>query len=378
MKKLNHILFLVTVFNSLIFTQIKVNITVVSSGLKPDEKIYIAGNQPEFGNWNPGSIALNKINDSTWTDLFLFEKNTVLEFKFTKGTWDTEALNKNESIPSNITLNVINDTSLLFNINKWKSSRQNIPGKITGEVRYHNNFKGKNILSRDVIVWLPPDYDSSLNKRYPVLYMQDGQNIIDPATSSFGADWQVDEVADSLIKANAIKELLIVGIYNTYQRRSEYANNDTGYAYMKFIVNELKPFIDSTYRTLPDRKNTAVAGSSLGGLISFMLVWDYSNVFSEAACLSPALKIGNFDVVSDVTNYSGEKKPIKIYIDLGGVGLESKLQPGVDAMLTALKEKGFKEGKDLYYFKDPNAEHNERAWSKRVWRFLEFMFGNKE
>jgi predicted alpha/beta superfamily hydrolase len=376
MIKLNHLLFLFFICNSLVFTQIKVNITLISKTTKPDEKIYISGNQPEFGNWNPGAVPLNKIDDSTWTNIFTFDKNTNLEFKFTKGSWDNEALNDDGSIPVNRTFTVVNDTSLIIRINRWKDSRSHISGQITGEVKYHKNFKGKNILPRDIIVWLPPSYDSLTQKRYPVLYMQDGQNIFDPATSSFGADWRVDEVADSLIKSKALKEIIIVGIYNTYQRRSEYAENDTGYAYMKFIVSELKPFIDLTYRTLPDRMNTAVAGSSLGGLISFLLVWNYPDIFSGAACLSPAFKISNIDVVSDVENYAGVKKPIKIYIDIGGAGLEEMLQPGVNAMLSALKDKGYKEEEDLYYFRDKNAEHNEKAWAKRDWRFLEFLFSN--
>ena len=117
---------------------------------------------------------------------------------------------------------------------------------------------------------------------------------------------------------------------------------DTGYAYMKFIVNELKPFIDYTYHTLPDRENTTVGGSSLGGLISFMMLWEYSDIFSKAACLSPAFKIDsiyNHDFVSPVKNYSGPKKDIKIYVYNGGVGLEEELQPGIDEMMKRLKKR---------------------------------------
>ncbi len=234
-------------------------------------------------------------------------------------------------------------------------------------------MKGEGILPRDVIVWLPPGYEKNKKERYPVLYMQDGQNIIDPATSSFGYDWQVDEVADSLIKAGKIKKIIIVGIYSTMKRGLEYGGSLSD-AYMKFIVNKLKPIIDKKYRTNPDRQNTFVAGSSLGGIISFMILWNYPKIFSAADCESPAFHIGEYNCLPEVIN-TKEKKPVKIYIGIGGIGLEEKLQPGVDEMLTLLKEKGYKEGNDLEYFKDPTSEHNEQGWAKRVWRPLEYLFG---
>jgi predicted alpha/beta superfamily hydrolase len=378
MKKLLLHFILIFLFNSLINSQVKIHITVTSNKIGPDEKIFIAGNKPELGNWNPSFVSLEKVNDSTWVKEFSFNKGAQLEFKFTKGSWNKEQLNSNGDVPGNKILRIVNDTSLNYKVNNWKDSPNIVSGQITGKVRYHYSFKGNNVIPRDVIVWLPPSYDSLLTKHYPVLYMQDGQNIIDPATSSFGVDWQIDETADSLIRAKAIKEIIIVGIYNTYHRTQEYSDNDTGHAYMSFIVKDLKPFIDKTYRTLSDRQNTAVGGASLGGLISFMLIWDHSDVFSGAACLSPAFDIGNIDFVSKVRNYSGIKKQIKIYSDIGSIGLEEKLQPGVDEMVSALKDKGYMEGTDLYYFKDPIAEHNEKAWSKRVWRFLEYFFSNDE
>ncbi|MFZ2322990.1 MAG: alpha/beta hydrolase-fold protein [Ignavibacteriaceae bacterium] len=374
MKKLIlHFLF-ITLFSTNINSQIKVQITVTSNAIDNDNGIFITGNKPELGNWDPGEISLAMINDSTWSKEFYFQKDDVIEFKLTKGSWDKEALNPDGSVPGNYIINVLRDTSIYLNIKNWKDSTDIIAGQITGQVKYYSNFTGKKVLPRDIIIWLPPSYDSLANKYYPVLYMQDGQNIFDPSTSAFGVDWQVDETADSLIKAGAINEIIIVGIYNTNFRSSEYSENDTGYTYLNFIKEELKPFIDSSYRTLPDKINTAIGGSSLGGLISFMMLWENSDVFSKAACLSPAFRISNIDYVKTVKSYSGVKKNIKIYIDNGGIGLEQKLQPGVDEMLTALKSKGYEERKEILYYQDENAEHNEKAWSKRVWRFLEFFF----
>lgn len=374
MKKLLIYFSLIILSNTLNFSQVKIKIIVTSNKVDSTQKVFIAGNRSELGNWNPGLISFEKLNDTSWAKKFLFEKNSILEFKFTKGSWGNEALNENGSIPGNETLKVLNDTIIYEKINNWKDSRVNLKSQITGNVHYRKNFNGKDILPRDIIVWLPPSYDSLSNKKYPVLYMQDGQNVFDPGTSSFGVDWQIDETTDSLIKIKAIEEIIVVGIYNTYQRGSEYNQTDLGYAYMRFIVKELKPFIDSTYHTLPDRKNTAVGGSSSGGLISFMMLWEYPDIFSKAACISPAFKISDIDFVSSVKNYSGNKKDIKIYIDNGGVGLEEELQPGIDEMLIALKDKGYMENQDLLWVKDSSAEHDEAAWAKRVYRFLEFFF----
>ncbi len=360
------------------FSQIQVRIEVISNSIKPNEKIIISGNTKELGNWDPDIVALDKINDSTWAQTFNFKKNDLIEFKFTKGNWESEALNSDETIPGNFKLLVSSDTVLHYRINHWKNARTNVVKHITGKVDYYPKFKGENLLPRDVIVWLPPSYDSLTEKRYPVLYMQDGQNIFDPSTSSFGTDWQIDETADSLIRYGAINEIIIVGIYNTARRSEEYVNSDSGYAYIKFMVNQLKPFIDKTYRTLVNKENTAVGGSSLGGLISFMLAWEYPDVFSKAACLSPAFKIGKIDFVTDVERYDGPKKQIEFYIDNGGVDLDKELQPGVDKMLSALANKGYELGKDIYYFKDEKATHNEKAWATRVYRFLEYFFGTEK
>jgi predicted alpha/beta superfamily hydrolase len=274
---------------------------------------------------------------------------------------------------------VINDTTLTIQVSLWADMfERKAEGQITGIAKYHLNISAEKIKPRDVIVWLPPFYFLDTEKRYPVLYMHDGQNLFDPRTSAFKIDWQLDETADSLIRKKLIKEMIIVGIYNTPDRRSEYSENDTGYAYMKFIVDSLKPFIDKNYRTLPDGENTATGGSSMGGLISFMLTWEHPEKFSKAICMSPAFKYKRFDFVDNVSLYTGSKKPIKFYIDNGENETDSTIQPGVNEMLLTLKEKGFNEYDDIYWFKDENALHSETAWAKRVWRALIFMFGTDE
>lgn len=375
MKKFSIIILLILLIRVNINPQIKCTFIVYTENLNDSSVVYITGNNHLLGNWNPSLIQLYRINDSTWTREFEFEKYQKLEFKFTLGSWEMEALNSEGKKLSNIRSTIVSDTVLSFKFSNWGKEHNSFEGKITGDVRYHKNFAGtEDIFPRDIIVWLPPSYDSLTNKRYPVLYMNDGQNIIDPLTSSFGIDWQIDESADSLIKNKLITELIIVGIYNTNKRNLEYCNTSLGIAYMNFIVNYLKPFIDVSYRTLDDRNNTAICGSSLGGLISFMLVWDYDSVFSKAACFSPAFKIEQFDYVAPVEKYQGARKDIKLYIDNGGKGVDERLQPGIDEMLDVLLKKGYELGKDILWIKDYDAEHSESAWAKRVPAMLEFLF----
>lgn len=354
----------------------KVKFVVIDSTLSISDSVYITGNTSKLGNWNPNKTALKKINNSSYALELFFSKDKTIEYKFTKGSWSSEALNSDSTVPPNYKLKIENDTTLVYNISLWgESSKPKFEGQITGNIEYIRNLKTrKELLPRDIILWLPPNYDDKINERYPVLYMNDGQNIIDPATSFSGIDWQIDETADSLIKQDLIELLIIVGIYNTKNRNKEYSENDTGYAYIDFLANDLKPIIDNKFRTKPDAENTAIAGSSMGGLISFIAAWEYPDVFSKAACLSPALKIGEYNFVDNVQAYKGEKKKIKLYIDNGSVDLEDSLQTGIDEMMQTLKQKGYKEGKDFIWFKDEGAAHNETAWAERSWRFLKLFF----
>jgi len=357
----------------------KVNIEVIAEGLSPDSKIFITGNDDQLGNWNGDSIQLNKSENVKWTKEFSFEKGKKIEFKITRGSWKSEALNNDGLIPSNYSFEVFNDTTIEIKVNLWADqTERKVEGQITGTVKYYRNFQGQGIKPRDVIVWLPPGYETELNKNYSVLYMHDGQNIVDPNTSSFQVDWQLDENADSLIRKRLIQPIIIVGIYNSPDRDFEYDEVTLGKAYMNFIIDSLKPFIDRNYRTLSDRENTANGGASLGGLISFILVWEHSDVFSKALCFSPAFKIDKYNFVDNITDYNGKKKNIKVFINNGDNELDSQLQPGVDEMLTALIHKGYRQGKDFYSFKAKHSQHGERDWSKGVWRSLIFLFGTEK
>lgn len=245
--------------------------------------------------------------------------------------------------------------------------------RIVGEVRFHRKFHSDYLDNdRDIFVWLPPSYSSLNEKKYPVLYMHDGQNLINPDTSFAGIDWQVDETVTKLIKADRMKEIIVVGINNTKDRLEEYSDSEKGNNYINFMINELKPFIDSQYRTLTDSKNTAVMGSSMGGLISFLAAWKHPEVFSMAGCMSSSFYYDD-DKIFDLVNNNKPPKGLKLYIDHGEDGLTRGQK--MFALLTIM---GFVIGTNIDYFYAPGADHNEKAWAERLERSLLFFFGKQQ
>lgn len=253
------------------------------------------------------------------------------------------------------------------------------PGKekdeIVGKVEYHKAVFSPILNNkRDIVVWLPTSYNPIKNpeKRYPVLYMHDGQNIMDPKTAYVGKDWRVDETVLKLIRQKKIKEIIVVGIYNSPDRLDEYSWSEKGQNYLKFIVAELKPFIDSAYKTLSDKDNTAIMGSSMGGLISFYAAWHYPEVFSMAGCMSSSFYYNNDRSIKQVEEYTGPKKHVMFYIDHGEDG-----NVRGQRMFVELSKKGYIIGQDIDYYYAPGAEHNEREWAARLERPLIFFFGNK-
>ena len=357
----------------------EVKILVITNILPDTVSVFITGNAEEFGGWQPDAVQLKKSGENEWSKEFRIKKGRKLEFKFTKGSWQSEALNPDGSVPNNYSFQVFSDTVISVQVDLWADQiERKVEGQITGTVNYYKDFKGKGIQPRDVIVWLPPGYETNLDDRYAVLYMHDGQNIVDPATSSFQVDWQLDEAADTLIRNGLIEPIIIVGIYNTPDRNLEYSEFFLGIAYMSFIVDSLKPFIDRNYRTLTDPQNTASGGGSLGALTAFLLSWEYPNYFSKALCFSPAFKVQQYDVVNNVIEDEDQKRKIKIYINNGDGELDTQLQSGVDEMLDALKSKNYVEDKDFFYVKAKNTLHGERDWSKNIWRALIFLFGTEK
>jgi predicted alpha/beta superfamily hydrolase len=255
------------------------------------------------------------------------------------------------------------------------------PHTLTGDIRTHEDFHSRYLeKDRTVLVYLPPDYDSATADRYPVLYLHDGQNVFDQATS-FGDEWRVDETAQELITAGRIEPVIVVGIYNTGGHRvDEYTPTLSadgkwgGHAddYGRMLVEDLKPFIDATYKTFPGAANTAIGGSSLGGLLTMHLGLRYPTAFGKLAVLSPSVWWDDRVILREVEAIAG-KRAQRIWLD-AGVREGERVIGDSRLLRDALIAKGWVLGEDLEYFEAEDGEHNERSWGARVGPMLEFLF----
>lgn len=243
-------------------------------------------------------------------------------------------------------------------------------GPAQGSIQTISGFFSQNLQnSRDINVYLPPSYFENQAKTYPVLYMHDGQNLFHDSSAFGGVSWDVDGTIDALIGEGRMREVIVVGIDNNAARISEYTpTSDPDYGgghgdtYLDFIENELKPFIDSNYRTRPDAANTLIGGSSLGGLISFWAGWTRSDVFGTAVCMSSSFWWDGRALIADVANHSGAKVPVTVYIDAGG---QSDGAADTNDMRDTLEAKGYQHGADLFHWFEPGGSHNEASWRAR-------------
>lgn len=247
--------------------------------------------------------------------------------------------------------------------------------EIIGDIQYLHEYYSIHLKNeRDIIIWLPPSYHLSA-KSYPVLYMQDGQNLFDPNTSFIGNDWKVDEVASGLIRERLIEEIIIVGIYNNKDRIEEYNYfSKKGKMYASFMIKELKPFIDENYRTIPKSSESAIMGSSMGGLVSFQLFWNFPKIFGKAACLSNSFWIDDgevFNMVNKVENTLNEKN--RLYVDCGTEEIE--LIDDYNKMVEIIKSFENKKGYKFANYLIEGSTHTETDWANRLHVPLRFLFG---
>ena len=284
--------------------------------------------------------------------------------------------------------------------------------KVTfGKIEQLVNFTSNYVKQRDIIVWLPENYNQHSNEKYSVLYMHDGQMLFDSSITWNKQEWQVDENISELIRLNKIRNTIVVGIPNGGSERHDeftpqkpFENLPLSYRdsiinngkrnngnsvfsgtiksdmYLKFLVYELKPFIDKHYRTKKDRANTFISGSSMGGLISLYAICEYPTVFGGAACLSthwPVIFTNENNLFPDAINnyllsHLPSPKHHKIYFDFGDQTLDAMYKPYQKMIDETMKQKGFTSSnwKTLEFIGD---DHSEHSWAKRLKIPLQFL-----
>ncbi len=236
---------------------------------------------------------------------------------------------------------------------------------------------------RNVIVYLPPGYDMLPERRFPVMYMHDGQNLFDPETSFVrGRTWQVREHADSLTQQGLIEPLIVVGIYNTPRRLDEYTHakerrmgGGDAKQYGRFLVEELKPWVDDEYRTLTDETNTAMGGSSLGGLATMFLGLEHADTFGKLAVMSPSIWWNHKSILGFVNEYEGPPWP-RIWLDVGD-GEGKRTEADATLLYKRLVTNGWKPEVNIHFQMAVGGTHDELAWAARVGDMLRFLFPAK-
>ncbi|GAB2865666.1 alpha/beta hydrolase-fold protein [Hymenobacter ruber] len=269
-----------------------------------------------------------------------------------------------------------------------------------GRLEHLADFPSKFVKARHVDVWLPKGYPQP-GTRYAVVYMQDGQNLFDPKNAYGGVAWEVDSTLAAL--GPAVRPCIVVGIWNTERRFPEYTpakpyatmsaarraqieqerpGAPLSDAYLKFVVQELKPYVDKHFQTSPRRADTFVAGSSMGGLISLYAALEYPKVFGGAACFSThwplSLKENMPDFTTAMVQYLDKQLPRsgkpKIYFDHGSATLDAWYEPHQLRIDSVMRAHGYNASNWLSR-SFPGAAHNEAAWKKRVGPALQFMLG---
>lgn len=293
-------------------------------------------------------------------------------------------------------------------------------GKLLPEEKVESRYLGA---ARTIRIYLPPSYETQPRRRYPVLYLHDGQNVFSAAGTDccFGwGNWELDKTVDRLVAEGRIREIIMVAIENSCSRYAEYRgalhpadkrsargnakgatkpDNARFEAYANFLIKELKPRIDREHRTRKSAADTAVMGSSMGGICSLSLAWENPRTFGAAASLSGAFQVEKANFLRHVLRpYRGRLRPIRVYLDSGTIDFtgDDDGRRHTDAVADELRRLGWKDGENLLRFTDlkpldesqletsglrrekwPEAQksqHNEFYWRMRAWRALEFLF----
>lgn len=320
----------------------------------PNQKIALRGDSEPF-DWDVGQVA-QQVGDGLW----LYEVPASAPLHQWKPLLDDRdwSIGLNYAVQAGKTMDV-------FPFFQFEA------GSL--DTRYH--------FDTPIVTYLPPSYGENTHKRYPVLYIHDGQNLFDPETAFAGQTWGVHETLDRLIRDGEIDELIAVGIWNRgagriydYTPSFDSAFRGVGAGggadlYAKFIIEEIKPFIDQTYRTLPDAANCGLMGASLGGLASLYIVRRWPKVFSKVAAMSSSIWWNDHRYLKRVRR-TKRFSPVKIYLD-SGTG--ERWWETLD-MFHALQDCGYRDGVDITCQIAEDHNHNEYFWGKRVHQPLTFLF----
>ncbi|RCK78195.1 MAG: CBM2 domain fused to hydrolase of the alpha/beta superfamily [Candidatus Ozemobacter sibiricus] len=350
--------------------------------------MYLIGNHPAIGAWKGSGVALQPAGPGKFRYQGKFPAGTRLEFKFTRGDFGrVEKSAAGHELP-NRTLEVTGPGPVVatFRVAAWADLIEPPAPTITGKYQIWRNFPSRFLGHRRTItILLPRSYDdpAARERRYPVLYMHDGNNLFDPAQSFGGVDWGVDETVDELTRTGELPELIVVGVANTAARLEEYTpfpdprhGGGKGDLYGRFLIEELKPAVDARLRTRPEAAATALGGSSLGGLISLYLGLKHPEVFGGGLIvMSPSFWWAGGRIIPWAVEQRGAGGRAPLWVDIG-------LAEGEEALSFCRKfDRAWCPGgiaPARYCYREvPQAGHHEAAWRARFAQPLLHLFGTR-
>jgi len=340
---------------------------VHAPGLNADSTVCLAGSPTQWGGWNPSGFALKYQGQSIWTGTTWLSKQS-LEYKFTLGSWDYEALDHRGLKRPNAVLDLRHDTTVVDTIQGWSDQQTSHPvvGQLTGNVVSLGMLQPPELLAREAWIWFPTEMDSAVSIER-ILIMHDGQNVMDPVKANFSVDWGVDECLDSLILRGQIPPTLLVAVACTSERSEDYGPGFQGERYVDWLVASLLPQVRELGNVREDVPVT-VAGASMGGLISFIAAMRHPQAISSAICMSPAFGYAGFQFADTLRSVGWEGSHVPIWLDNGTVGLEEQLQPGIDNVVGVLEEVNQTFSMKVYQ----GARHFESDWGARFQEALMF------
>ncbi len=370
-------LLLLVLISAQIFAQITLKITAIPTNTPVASTIYVAGN---FNGWNPGSTPMVADGNGNYT-YTVPEGSGVLQYKFTRGAWaSVEGDAMGNEIANRTATFTGSAQSLNLNVLSWKDlGGAGNPSTAASNVHImSNNFAIPQLnRTRKIWIYLPPDYETS-TKTYPVIYMQDGQNLFDNLTA-FAGEWQVDETLNSLFSQGDYGAI-VIGIDNGGGSRideytpwvnTQYGGGE-GDKYMQFMAETLKPYVDANYRTKPQKEYNALIGSSLGALISTYGGVKYSGTFSKIASFSPAYWIVNTELNNYITNSTANLAGMRMYF-VAGSNESSTMSSDIAAVKNSLENKGLAVANTLVKL-DSYGQHNENYWKGEFSAAYKWLF----
>ena len=278
--------------------------------------------------------------------------------------------------------------SIVFSVSLYAQTPKKITAKgLTGILFRYENFPSEFIPARNVDVWLPSDYFKDDKKYYRVIYMHDGQNLFISFLSQSGIEWEIDETLSRLMNENLIDRTIVVAIWNTPRRtiefmpqrafeiKNERETDRTGESdkYLKYLVSEIKPFIDKNYRTKKISKDTFVMGSSMGGLMSLYAIGEYPEIFGGAASLSTHYPLAEGVFIEYLKKRLPSPMTHKIYYSYGTKGSDADYESYQKTADKIMKENNFQLGKNWVTKKFLGGDHTEKSWRDQVEEPLLFL-----